>query len=97
MWFLLVILTPRLKSEPPSALMQTASNFLSGAGSAFQVDSTFEGSLIANLSGSITDGAGNDQIKGSQASDFIRVVKATTTSTAALAMTSSVLVAATTP
>ena len=74
-----------------------SSNFLSGAGSAFQVDSTFEGSLIANLSGSITDGAGNDQIKGSQASDFIRVVKATTTSTAALAMTSSVLVAATTP
>ena len=75
-----------------------SSNFLSGAGSAFQVDSTFEGSLIANLSGSITDGAGgvieseegvkpllegefsyyvnggagNDQIKGSQASDFIR-------------------------
>ena len=78
--------------------MQTASNFLSGAGSALQVDSTFEGSVIANLSGSITDGAGgvieseegvepllegefsyyvnggagNDQIKGSQASDFIR-------------------------
>ena len=35
-------------------------NLLSGAGSAFQVDSTFEGSVIANLSGSITDGPSVD-------------------------------------
>lgn len=90
-----------------------AGNPLSGAGSSFQVDSTFEGSVIANFEGAITEGAtvdletetqfggtiadaaggaigdgegqvsgefalyfnsgaGNDQIEGTQASDFIR-------------------------